>query len=127
MIIHTGSYLNPKPSTEQCFGCQQVNGAYKYGIYICDECNYRLFIKPYGSYGHDPKVHISSMSLRVDPSETEYDELQVIYRFSERDTLISAKIGSLSFPILIIQSLMPMTQEFLDKVPKQLKMWLTFS
>lgn len=127
MIIHNGQAQNPKPADEQCICCQKLQGTYKYGIYVCGDCDFRIFIKPYGSYSMDPDVHISSVSLKIDASETEYDELQAIYRFSQNDTLISARIGTLSFPVLVIPSVMPLTQEFLDKVPKQLKIWLTFS
>ena len=110
-----------------CIACKAEPGKPRYGLYLCPACDDRIFIKPYGGYSADKDECVDSINLRADHTNTPYDELSVIYRFAHNDTLISAKKGTLSFPLLTIPGIQPMTEEWIAKLPTRLKLWLVFS
>ena len=110
-----------------CICCQRKKGSPKYGLYVCPECDKRIFIDPYG--GHtDANVPICSIDAKVDPTGTPYKKISIIYRFDRGDTLISiVDQDNWSRPLLTFPTLMPNTPEFIAKIPQNLQLWVTFS
>lgn len=97
-----------------------------YGIVLCQECDEEIFVKPYGKKS-DPNEMISSISLRVTKKHPKFDSLEVFYRFSEGDTLVSGRKGVRSIRIVILPGIQPMTQEFLNTLVDKIDLYLTFS
>jgi DNA-directed RNA polymerase subunit RPC12/RpoP len=114
-----------------CIACKTEPGQAKYGIYVCPSCDERIFIRPYGSVlppeDRLDAITISHVKVPANPAGLPYDALFISYRFISNDTLISARKDQISFPLLVIPGIQPMTEEWIAKVPARLKLWLLFS
>jgi len=67
---------------------------------------------------------IPSISVKIDNSNPEYPNLRIFYHFSVNITEITKNEydSLIAFPYIL-----PITQEFIDKIPEKLKTWLLFS
>lgn len=117
-------YLIDKPGI--CVACQVKPGNPMYGILICPECDEEIFVKPYGHRTESTKI-VASIALTFSKKHPKFDELEAIYRFDKWDTLISGRKGFKSMPVIILQGIQPMTQEYLNKLVDKLDLYLTFS
>lgn len=110
-----------------CLACKVQPGKHKYGIRVCEDCDQRLFIKPYG--GRDVDEPISSLSLRADHTNTPYRKIEVYYRFSQGDTLVAVEelIDNgrriQSSPLVVLPGIQPMTEKWIADLPARLPLW----
>jgi hypothetical protein len=117
----------PRPyNSTQCLACQKKPGTLMYGIILCHECDEEFFVKPYGRR-MNANESISCLSIRVPKKHPKFDSLEVYYRFSKGDTLISGKQGTLSMPIVVLPGIQPITKEFLDNLVDKLDTYIMFS
>ena len=125
-IIKDPNFPPRRYNPTQCLAFQKKPGNPMYGIVLCHECDEEIFVKPYGRR-MGPNEKISCLSMRVPGKHPKFDSLEVYYRFSKGDTLISGKQGTLCIPVVVLPGIQPITKEFLDNLVRKLDTYITFS